>query len=512
MNAVETMKPTILPLNTAGVPPELRAIPAWVGWRITRRGGRPTKEPVDLKTGGLGETDNPKTWTDFGTAVACYERLGCAGIGLCRTEDFIFIDLDGVFAADGSLHPYKWAHEILSAMQDRAYVERSVSGLGIHIICRGVVPPGRRQYDEPGKDHVGYGFYDRNRYLTFSGDALPGCGPIQDLTPEMAKLHPRLFPARPSAGNGHQQRSTPLDVSDTELIEKARRANAAFARLFDGDWSGGKYGSQSEADMALCCHLAFWTGGDAVRMDSLFRQSGLYRLDKWERSDYRDGTIKKAIEQTRERYDPRRPSDGPSTESHSIGGARDEWPTLRPIPGSLSPVEPFCGDLLPEALRPLVTDVTERLQVPMDYPAVAILLSLAGAVSRRAVIQPKEHDSGWVVVPNLWGGIVAPPGYMKSAVIQAATRPLNQIQTEWRREYDEAQVAYDRGKEEHELRRAAWKEQFKAASKGGRPAPGRPEGEPKMPTLRRIVINDATVEKLHETMSEKPGGHPGDSG
>ena len=37
---------------------------------------------------------------------------------------------------------------------------------------------------------------------------------------------------------------------------------------------------------------------------------------------------------------------------------------------------------------------------------------------------------------------------MKSPVIQAATRPLNQIQTEWRQEHEEALKDYAREKEE----------------------------------------------------------------
>src|ERR671920_770461 len=48
-----------------------------------------------------------------------------------------------------------------------------------------------------------------------------------------------------------------------------------FSRLWNGDTSG--YGSPSEADLALCGMLAFWTGGDATRIDTLFRQSGHYR-------------------------------------------------------------------------------------------------------------------------------------------------------------------------------------------------------------------------------------------
>lgn len=186
--------------------------------------------------------------------------------------------------------------------------------------------------------------------------------------------------------------------------------------------------------------------------------------------------------------------------------AGDEWPNPEPIQSELPPVDSFSECLLPDSFRPLVADVAERMQVPMDYPAVVMVLCLAGAVNRRAMIQPKANDTGWVIVPNLWGGIIAPPGFMKSPVIAAATRPLNQIQAEWRREHEEDMAEYARAKEEYELRRAAWKEQFKAASKKGNAAPERPEDEPEVPKLRRLVVNDATFEALHQTMSENPAG------
>lgn len=182
------------------------------------------------------------------------------------------------------------------------------------------------------------------------------------------------------------------------------------------------------------------------------------------------------------------------------------WLSPEPIQSELPPVEVFSEDLLPNSFRPLTADVADRMQVPMDYPAVAMMLCLAGAVNRRAVIQPKAKDTAWVVVPNLWGGIVAPPGFMKSPVIQAATRPLNQIQTEWRDEYEEALTNYTLEQEEYELRRAAWKETYKAASKKGKPAPDRPEDKPREPKVRRLIVNDATFEALHDTMSENPAG------
>ena len=194
---------------------------------------------------------------------------------------------------------------------------------------------------------------------------------------------------------------------------------------------------------------------------------------------------------------------GDNDGAQRVGGGED-WPKPEPIQGELPPVLSFYEELLPVSFRPLVRDVTERMQVPMDYPAVVMVLCLAGAVNRRATIQPKAN-TGWVVVPNLWGGIIAPPGFMKSPVIQAATRPLNQIQAEWREEHDDALKEFVQAKEECDLRRQAWKEQFKLNAKN-RATPARPDDAPQQPTLRRLSVDDATFEALHQTMSENPDG------
>jgi putative DNA primase/helicase len=88
----------------------------------------------------------------------------------------------------------------------------------------------------------------------------------------------------------------------------------------------------------------------------------------------------------------------------------------------------------------------------------------------------------------------------------SATRPLQQIQAKWRHEHTDALEEYARESEEYELRRAAWREQFKASAKKGKTAPDRPEDEPQQPTLRRLIVNDATFEAMHQTMSENPAG------
>jgi primase-polymerase (primpol)-like protein len=72
--------------------------------------------------------------------------------------------------------------------------------------------------------------------------------------------------------------------------------------------------------MALCCLLAFWTGGDSARIDDLFRQSGLYR-GKWDEVHYADGatygekTVSRSIETVSEFYDPDASSSSVSTPS-----------------------------------------------------------------------------------------------------------------------------------------------------------------------------------------------------
>ena len=66
-----------------------------------------------------------------------------------------------------------------------------------------------------------------------------------------------------------------------EIIQQIRssRQKEKFERLFDGDIQG--YASASEADLALCSILSFWTKKDLGLIDSIFRKSGLYR-PKWD--------------------------------------------------------------------------------------------------------------------------------------------------------------------------------------------------------------------------------------
>ena len=130
--------------------------------------------------------------------------------------------------------------------------------------------------------------------------------PIAERTVELAQLHAQVFGSRsadgsaavrtpPGIASGNRDGLPTAGCTDDELIEMACGAanGDKFSQLYAGDWRS-TYGSQSQGDLALCGMLSFWTQGDAQRIDRLFRLSGLMR-PKWDRRDYRERTIARAI-------------------------------------------------------------------------------------------------------------------------------------------------------------------------------------------------------------------------
>ncbi len=145
--------------------------------------------------------------------------------------------------------------------------------------------------------------YDDGRYFTMTGWHLEGTPwTIEERSCALKTLHGQIFSkAKARRKTDREAGGVANSMADKELIERARRAKngAKFERLWKGDSSD--YESASEADLALCTMLAFWTGRDPKRIDRLFRQSGLYR-EKWERGDYQERSIAKACEVSTEAW------------------------------------------------------------------------------------------------------------------------------------------------------------------------------------------------------------------
>ena len=271
------------------LPRELRESPRAVVWRYELRDGRRTKVPYQpARPWVRAAVDRPATWGPFAAALATARRGAADGVGVVLGDGLVGVDLDHCRIAaaitDEALAIIRVLH---------SYTEVSPSGTGVHILARGRLPPGGRR---KGPVEI----YCDGRFFTITGARVGGTpAAIEERTAALAVLHRQIF-----GTNGMRQQAPhppaglPPNLDDAQLLERARAARngAKFTALWSGDTSG--YSSHSEADQALCNMLAFWTAGDAARVDRLFRASGLCR-PKWdarrgERS-YGERTITAAI-------------------------------------------------------------------------------------------------------------------------------------------------------------------------------------------------------------------------
>lgn len=277
------------------IPLELANLNQWVCWGWN---GSPPKLPIDPKAENPAKAGISQSWGLFSEAVACMDEGKCSGIGFeFNSNDIVGIDLDHCFQENGTLHP-----EVADIVnQFGSYTEISQSGTGLHIICKGKLP-GKAIKSKTVE------MYDSGRYFALTGNIYDNKETLCEAQKAINSLYEGLVAAREKAQEKPTQ-SSGLSLDDTKLIEVAvnARNGSLFCDLFQGKIKG-KYSSQSEADLALCNILAFYTGKNAAQMDRLFRQSALMR-DKWDRpqsgSTYGAITIQNAIDHCFQVFNPR---------------------------------------------------------------------------------------------------------------------------------------------------------------------------------------------------------------
>jgi hypothetical protein len=187
------------------------------------------------------------------------------------------------------------------------------------------------------------------------------------------------------------------------------------------------------------------------------------------------------------------------------------WPDLLPLPTGLPPVAAFGPESLPQALRPWVMDIAERMQCPADFPAVAAMVCLGAVAGRQIGIRPKRQDD-WLVVPNLWGAVIGRPSLLKSPALAEPMRFLTRLERQAREEHEAAlQDHKARAIVAEEKVKLARRDVAKALKQGGGNAllhasdamAGLDETPP---ARRRYVTNDGTVEKIGELLRDNPRG------
>ena len=289
----------------------------WVLWRYETVPGKdkPTKVPYRAVPDAEGQharasSTDPTTWATAKAAKLMAD--GFDGIGFVVTgTEFCGIDLDDCIDPETN-RVRAWAQAIVDRFA--SYTEITPSGLALRIWIRGALPPKvRRRFKQPEGGSLE--IYDQHsaHYFTVTGQQWGGTPEtIEARQPELEAWHRELVSALdpPRAVRDPALASASPMLDDDAVIAKARAAQNGD--LFTALWAGsfkGRYASQSEADMALCAILAFWTRDDAAQIDRLFRQSALMRK-KWDHhTSYATDTVAKVLGGTT--YDPSRNGHGP---------------------------------------------------------------------------------------------------------------------------------------------------------------------------------------------------------
>lgn len=287
----------------SNIPDELKQLKNWCVWKFEKRNGKRTKIPFNAETGEFAKSNDKSTWSSYENAV---NAEGVDGIGFFFEPPYLGIDIDDI---DDDLHRFKQGDKLDNIVSEfneafKSYTEVSPSGNGLHIIVKGKIPGSRRR-----KGNIE--MYDSGRFFTMTGKNIGKYKDVTEVSEQVFKtIYNKYLPdntVKYPTTNNYQQNIH--NLSEIDVINEIYKSKQA--KLFDDLMKGNYepyYTSHSEADMALANILAFWCARDYSQMDSIFRQSNLYR-DKWDEkrknSTYGEQTLFKAINEANNIYTPK---------------------------------------------------------------------------------------------------------------------------------------------------------------------------------------------------------------
>lgn len=311
------------------IPEELKKLKQWCVYSIVqpkKQGQHKGKIPINPITGKGASSTDSSTWTDFKTAVNKSKNYD--GLGFFFNNNYIGVDIDDIpeeikkfsQAPTDPNNLINW----LNGLTNHSYLEVSQSGKGIHAIVKG-----KYKLDKNRRDN--FEIYNNGRFFALTGNILNEQKNIKTISK-------RKFEELYYSTVGKNNQTTPVEARNSipssnnlsidETIKKmfASSSGVKIKHLMDGIFD---YKSQSEADIALCNYLAFWTNKDPEKMDAIFRQSKLMR-DKWDKKDgattYGQRTINKAIADTIETFNSSR-----DTTAKNVYGFNQDNKTIKQV-------------------------------------------------------------------------------------------------------------------------------------------------------------------------------------
>ena len=145
-------------------------------------------------------------------------------------------------------------------------------------------------------------------------------------------------------------------------------------------------------------------------------------------------------------------------------------------------VPAFDTSLLPTSIGAYADDQAELMGIDPSIIGIACIVSAAAAIDDRVTIQPKKNDPTWTESPRLWGAVVGDPSVMKSPGIAKAVAPLKRHESQFRKEFLKEYKA--------------WKQKAEGVKDKSQLPPE--------PVQKRLLVADATVEKIGMILAEQP--------
>ena len=208
------------------IPNELKTMKRWVCFKVetlTDQPNKTTKRPYNAITGKLARVNDEMTWSSFNIAINGCFKYNMHGIGFVLGNGMFGIDLDNHINEDGTLdYPENEFDELCNEFINslNSYTEYSQSGNGIHIICEGKLPEGRRR-------KKGVETYDTNRFFAFTGNAIKNV-PIKNCENEIIPLWDKYVADKLQQENEPQKtyintNREIITLNDQEIIDTIKK-------------------------------------------------------------------------------------------------------------------------------------------------------------------------------------------------------------------------------------------------------------------------------------------------
>ncbi|MDC0934984.1 PriCT-2 domain-containing protein [Pirellulales bacterium] len=348
-------KPPRLPVLDDNIPPELKKLDRWVGWRwkwVEKNGkGKWTKVPIVAGTQSNASTNDPSTWCSFRKALSVYKRNQVDGIGIVLGDlgdgrTLAGIDCDSCRDLESG-HLTESAAAAVAMIS--SYTEVSPTATGVKILCIGTLPSGRRSNGD-------FECYDNGRYFTITGQRIDDCpNDVRDATAELRKFyHAFVDPPKYSS-----------KLSDRELAASALGGLAS--------WRADDYHDWIRVGLALKA-----TSEDLLNeWDNWSRQSDKYASgvceQKWQSFNGSGLSLGSLIHWAREDgWTPPRPQATEDTQQTQHTDSTENGSEEEPLPES----DPWPDPLDDAAYHGLAGEIVRAIEPHSEADPAAILVQL----------------------------------------------------------------------------------------------------------------------------------------